>query len=296
MTEPLRRIEQIRSIFLNIQMLFAQSDDMNSIISRIESLDPDFRSIGYESMSMAIALKELQSCSAQLLPAFDPAGWVYFAEHRSSKHRAQVCVGLGWAIAKLNRPFLEIVQNINPEWRHRVADGCGYYDGTFRRRQVVDDLHLPAYIPANGLCMYHQGIGRSLWYSCGADEKKLAAKIKTFTLHMQPFLWRGASIAIAYIGGCYKDQLARIYREAQEFGKYIVEGSALAAASRIQADTMTADTDQCVRLWYEMYNDQLANITSGSLDTFSAAETIYQNWIISTEKHLAKTFNDLISA
>ena len=144
--------------------------------------------------------------------------------------------------------------------------------------------------------MYHQGIGRSLWYSCGADEKKLAAKIKTFPTDKQPFLWRGASIAIAYIGGCYKEQLAHIYKEADEFGKYIAEGGALAAGSRIQAGTMTADTDQCVRLWYDMYNDQSVNIISDSLDTYSAAEIIYQNWIISTEQHLAKTFNDLISA
>ena len=80
-------------------------------------------------------------------------------------HKAQVYIGLGWAIAKLNLPFLSVVERIEIRLYHRVADGCGYYDGSFRQRQTVINQQLPVYLPEAAMPVYEQGIGRSLWYT-----------------------------------------------------------------------------------------------------------------------------------
>lgn len=76
-----------------------------------------------------------------------PGDWLLFANGAALAHQAQVYTGLGWAIAKLNIPFLEAVKKIDCQFYFRIVDGCGYYDGTFRYRQTVINGEWPVYLP-----------------------------------------------------------------------------------------------------------------------------------------------------
>jgi enediyne biosynthesis protein E3 len=284
MTEALLRIERIKSVFLDTQIFYSMHDNIDALIGYLENTETEFRSIAYESASMAIALKELKNNEGLNT-------WLYYKNGPALAHKAQVHVGLGWAIAKLNLPFLAVVNKIDTSLYYRVADGCGYYDGSFRHKQTIMNRQLPGYIPNATMSMYDQGVGRSLWYTCSADINKICSMINSFPAVRQASLWRGIGIAVAYVGGCDDDTLKILLQYAATNRIQLTYGAALALGSRIEANTLTKDTAHCSRLWFS-HTASEANIFS--LDPANPVtdenEQVYFNWIKQVSERLANSF------
>ncbi|HQW93203.1 MAG TPA: DUF1702 family protein [Ferruginibacter sp.] len=284
MNDVIQKIESIQSVFLETQLFYATHNDINGLVSYMEHIPVDFRSIAFESASMAIAIKDLERGG-------ELTDWVKYVSGPAQEHQAQVYVGLGWAIAKLKLPFLPVVEKIENDYHFRVADGCGYYDGSFRQRQTVLSLQLPAYLPQAALCMYDQGVGRSLWYSCRADIHKVKNKIEGFPAERQAALWRGMGIAVAYVGGCDDAYLETVWQYAGANGIQLAYGAALAARSRMKANTMTTDTDRCSRLWFMCSAGGANEFSAETGDTTGTGnEAGYINWITQIEDRLADSF------
>lgn len=281
MNDVLQKIERIRSVFLNTQVFYSKQDNMNALIGYLENTDIEFRSIAYESASMAIAVKDLQNNQ-------ELNTWLFYANVLARAHRAQVYVGLGWAIAKLNLPFLPVVEKIESCLYYRVADGCGFYDGSFRQRQTVLNQQLPAYLPGAAMPLYDQGIGRSFWYTCNGDMKEVCRKVNSFPAGRQASLWRGIGIAVAYVGASDENTLKTLLQLSSTKRLELACGAALAARSRLDANTMNVDTNRCSRLWY--------TLTAGKTKIFSSEPTDmkkeedYFNWIKRAEERLADSF------
>jgi hypothetical protein len=273
MNVALQKTEAIRTVFLETQLFYATHDDLPALMEYLEHTEKEFSSIAYESASMAIALKDFESETF-------PHAWLSFANGPAAAHQAQVYVGLGWAIAKFNFPFLTAVKNLNARLYFRIADGCGYYDGSFKHRRTVTNQELPVYLPAAAMPMYDQGIGRSIWYTEKADIHKICSKIETFASSRHADLWRGVGIAVAYVGGCDDEDLKTLFRYASTNSFQLACGAALAARSRTMANTMTADTDRCSRLWFALSADATA----------TANEDVYCDWIKQVEERLATSF------
>ena len=284
MNEVSKRIERIRSIFLDTQLFYANDPTTGSLLNYLENTEPQFRSIAYESASMAIALKDLEKDHALNT-------WIFFASGPALAHKAQVYVGLGWAISKLNLPFLTVIKKIETRYYHRIADGCGYYDGSFKQRQtVLSQLH-PVYLPEEALPIYDQGIGRSLWYTSNADINKIRDKIDRFPANRQAALWRGIGIAVAYVGGCEDDALFTLLQYAGNNRIQLACGAALVARSRMEANTMTVDTDHCSRLWFNhTAADENIFLTEKPDPATIGNEEVYFNWITQIEDGLAGSF------
>jgi enediyne biosynthesis protein E3 len=272
MNTALQKTEQIRAVFLETQLFYAKHDDMPALIVYLANTEKEFSSIAYESASMAIALKDFEADTF-------PYAWLLYANGAAAAHQAQVYVGLGWAIAKFNFTFLTAVENLQAKFHFRIADGCGYYDGSFKRRQTVVNQQLPVYLPAAAMPMYDQGVGRSIWYTEKADIHTIASRIETFATSRHADLWRGVGIAVAYVGGCSDADLKKLFRYAAENRFQLSCGAALAARSRTKAGTMTNDTDQCSRLWYSLTTNTRAVLNQDA----------YCNWILQVENTLAET-------
>ena len=281
MEEILQKIEEIKSVFINTQLFCGNNNCMNSLQEYLEQIPVTFRSIGYECASMTIALKGFDQNSVS------PA-WRAYACGPARLHQAQVYVGLGWAIAKLTLPFLEVVKDLDPFLHSRVADGCGYYDASFRQRQTVKEQQLPGYLPAAALPMYDQGLGRSFWYSCRADIEIIKSKIADFAADRQASLWRGAGIAIAYVGGCDEKYLKIIFDAAGKHAVQLACGAALAAKSRREANTLTSDTDLCSRLWFDLAGStvEMFTVPPGKI----LNRDVYLSWLNQIEAGVANRF------
>jgi hypothetical protein len=273
MNAALQKTEEIRSVFLETQLFYAKHDDLPALIEYLENTEKEFSSIAYESASMAIALKDFENETF-------PHEWLLFANGPAAAHQAQVYVGLGWAIAKFNFPFLTAIENLHSRFYFRIADGCGYYDGSFKTRRTVTNQELPVYLPAATLPIYDQGIGRSIWYTEKADIHKIRSKIETFVNSRHADLWRGVGIAVAYVGGCDDADLKTLLKYASTNAVQLACGAALAARSRTMANTMTEDTDRCSRLWFTLIADGAA----------IANEDVYCNWIKQIEENLSNSF------
>ncbi len=284
MNTALENTEKIKAVFLETQLFYATHDDMPALIEYLESTEKEFSSIAYESASMSIALKDFEADTF-------PHNWLLFANGAAAAHQAQVYVGLGWAIAKFNFPFLTAVKEIDAQFYFRIADGCGYYDGSFKRRQTVINKQLPAYLPAAALPMYDQGIGRSIWYTEKTDIHKIHSTIETFAANRHADLCRGVGIAVAYVGGCDDDDLKTLFQYAAANGFQLACGAALAARSRTIANTMTADTNRCSRLWYALTATEEPAIAFVNTNTTGASnEEIYCDWINKIEERVAAGF------
>lgn len=279
MNKVVERIETIRAVFLEAQLFYADNNNLAVLTAYLQNVTPEFRSIAYESISMSIAINDLEQHG-------ELNTWLTYANGPGQDHQAQVHVALGWAIAKLKFPFLAVVEKIDAKLHHRVADGCGYYDGSFRKRQAILSQELPVYLPAEMMPLYDQGLGRSLWYSCQGDIHKIAQSILHFDASRHANFWRGVGIAVAYVGGCDDDALNAMMHIAGIHATQLACGAALAARSRVQANTMTEDTDRCARLWF--------GITAGE-HRFSVnqadAEINYNNWLKQIEETLVNGFN-----
>jgi enediyne biosynthesis protein E3 len=270
MNAALQKTEAIKTVFLDTQLFYAKHNDMPALIEYLENTEKEFSSIAYESASMVIALKDFESDTF-------PQEWLLFANGPAAAHQAQVYVGLGWAIAKFNFPFLTAVEKLYSKFYIRIADGCGYYDGSFKYRQTVTNQKLPVYLPTAAMPMYDQGIGRSIWYTEKADIHKICSKIESFAPGRHADLWRGVGIAVAYVGGCDDKDLKTLFEYASTNCFQLACGAALAARSRIMANTMTADTNRCSRFWFAI----TANASG------IANEDVYCNWIKQIEERLA---------
>jgi hypothetical protein len=273
MATALQQTEKIRAVFLETQLFYATHDDLPALIVYLANTEKEFSSIAYESASMAIALKNFEADTF-------PHEWLLFVNGPAAAHQAQVYVGLGWAIAKFNFPFLKAIEKLESQFYLRIADGCGYYDGSFKYRQTVINQQLPVYLPVTAMPMYDQGIGRSIWYTEKADIHKMHSKIETFAADRHANLWRGIGIAVAYVGGCNDEDLKTLLKYAAANGFQLACGAALAARSRTMAKTMTADTDCCSRLWFGLTAD--AHIITN--------EDGYCNWIKQIEETLSDSF------
>lgn len=294
MNEVSQKIERIKSIFLDTQVFYAKYDNIGTLIEYLENTELEFRSIGYESASIAIALKEMENFpfTHQIFPQKNaPAGWYFFSEGPALKHKAQVYIGLGWAVAKLNLPFLQVVQHLETRLHYRVADGCGYYDGSFRQRQTVINQQVPVYLPEAAMSIYDQGVGRSLWYTSNADINKIHSKVDGFPASRHADLWRGIGIAVAYVGGCDDNTIKAIFEYAGEYRVQLACGAALAAKSRMEANTLTTDTNRCSRLWLKFAAGEANMFSVDPVDPATIGnEAVYFNWITQIEEGLANSF------
>jgi hypothetical protein len=139
-----------------------------------------------------------------------------------------------------------------------------------------------------------QGIGRALWFVCGADADHLAATIGGFAPSRRPDLWAGAGLAAAYAGyqsasgpASREDRVTTAQIEASlrelaaHAGRYLpdaAQGAAFAAKARHLAGLVTPHTVTAVRALCGMDVAQAARCTDDARPADVAAGDAYQAW------------------
>lgn len=256
MNTAAQKMEFIREVFQAAKVFCAGENDLEKIVAYCENANSEFRSIAYEAASMQIGLREFEA-NNQL------QNWKHFSDELAKPHAAQIYAGLGWAVAQEVLESEQITGNLPPLLRFRVADGCGYYDGTFRNRQTVRMKAVPTYISEKELPAYYQGLGRSLWYISKGDAAKTNELLLGFSASRHAAMWRGVGIAVAYVGGCDEATLNELKIISGNFLLQLKCGVALAARSRMQAGSITEDVEFCSQI---IYNRSAAEVTQITID------------------------------
>jgi hypothetical protein len=109
-------------------------------------------------------------------------------------------------MARLPRALQSRVRPRDPLLRWLALDGYGFHEAYFRTPLVVTRQRPPRLLPGWRGCassaaqVIDQGIGRALWFVCGADTDRLADTIAGFAPERRPDLWSGVGLAAAYAG------------------------------------------------------------------------------------------------
>ena len=160
-------------------------------------------------------------------------------------HIFMVHIGAGEALARLRRrpePFL-LTRMADPVLRWLVMDGYGFHQGFFTPARYVGQQFVPGYLSPYARRVFDQGLGRSLWFTCGAQVPDIERTIAGFPLRRQPDLWLGVGVACTYVGGVCESAVEELRAAAGTNCAQLAVGSAFVAKGRHQAGNPLPDTN-----------------------------------------------------
>lgn len=245
---------------------------------RLETVERAYRGFAYEGAAMAYGILDgLVPLGRRRVPAFaaGPAG----------QHVYMVNVGAGWAMARLPWPLERSVRPRDPLLRWLALDGYGFHEAYFHTSRVVGDHRPPkppigwGGPPGQAARVIDQGIGRALWFVCGADVERIATVISGFGPARHPDLWSGTGLAAAYATGAGTDALDHLVTASGAHRSELAQGAAFAAKARLLADLVTPDTTAAVAaLCGGLSVEDAAKRTDAARDGLAGGPDSYLIW------------------
>lgn len=173
----------------------------------------------------------------------------------ASRHIFLAYIGMGFAMARLPRGlWKKVVPDLTgdpyyPVMSWLAVDGYGFDRAYFDTRRWVDGQYVPKPYPWDRAPDYFpravdQGVGRALWFICGAQTPQVAAAVNAFATHRQADLWSGVGLAAGFAGGSDPDALGALRRASGEYAPDLAVGAIFAAKARSYSGTVPPQTEQ----------------------------------------------------
>lgn len=227
--------------------------DLTDVKRRLRLVDEEQRGFAYEGATMAYTILDTIRGNRTRDLLSGPG----------EKHILLAYIGIGFAMARLPRPLWkkvlpELPSRYHPTMSWLAVDGYGFDRAYFDTERWVDRQEIPAPYPWQGSPEYFlravdQGIGRALWFICGADPDKVSAAVRRFATGRQADLWSGVGLAATFAGGCPPDGLAQVRKSAGEHWAELALGSVFAVKARTYAGFVPEHT--------AMANEQLSSLS-----------------------------------
>lgn len=232
----------------------------------------DLAGFSHEGSAMALALIDL------LMP-FRRSRWQAFAK-AASEHVYLIHVGAGWALARTRRRRVPPWLGCDPLLEPLVFDGFGFHETFFRPDRVIESRRRPSLPDRGALCIFDQGVGRSLWFVNCADAMRIAATIASFEPERHPDLWSGVGLAAAYAGGVPSEVLAALADLSMPFRGHVAQGVAFAARARQRAGNLTPATELAARIFCGVSAADAADVAESAARALPRDHHIeaYEQW------------------
>jgi enediyne biosynthesis protein E3 len=227
------KIEKVISTFRSAQEL-AENLAHDELIEKLNSYDPEFRSVAFEAASMAIAASDFQQ--SEIVQA---SLWKDFYSVHKVLYEVQLLTGFGWALASHQKKPADFLNQFDSLSAIRILDGYGYYYGLLRSRMCIADMQIPEDIHNDLQFAFDQGLGRRMWYIGKGDLERLMAMLKKFPEERKANLWRGIGTASAFVGGIDLKMYDELGRLSGNHKKQLTIGKLFAIRSRMQAKSIT---------------------------------------------------------
>jgi hypothetical protein len=212
---------------------------------RLSFVDPELRGFAYEGATMAYTILDTMGKGHRTRDLLLGPG---------RPHIFLAYIGMGFAMARLPRPVWKKVLpdltgcEFHPIMSWLVVDGYGFDRAYFDTKRWVDAQHRPAPYPWEGSPDYFlravdQGIGRALWFICGANVPGVIAAVGRFASHRHADLWSGVGLAAAFAGGSDTEGLAALRRSAGAYWTEVALGTVFAIKARTYAGFLPPHTE-----------------------------------------------------
>ena len=236
------RLEHVVGAFVDGYHAAVSWGEPEAMAQALAGIKPELLGFAVEGSAMGFAILDLvtpwrRDRLARLLAGYG-ADHLYLA----------LC-GAGWALARLKRPVTPMLSKLqNETMRWLVVDGYGFHEGFFHAKRTITEHALPKHVSGYAARAFDHGLGRSLWFSCGATPERLASTIGSFAAERQGDLWSGVGLACAYAGGVDEATLMEVKRVAGAHAAALAQGAAFAAKARGRAHNPAAQTDLACRV------------------------------------------------
>ncbi|HEV2148611.1 MAG TPA: DUF1702 family protein, partial [Longimicrobiaceae bacterium] len=187
------RLEEAGSTFLRGYHAALAEPEPARLGALLDGTGAELRGFAYEGSAMALALLDV------LVP-WRSGRLDAFLRGPGDAHAYMVHVGAGWALARLRRRLECPPAGMDPLLGWLALDGYGFHEGYFRPGPTVDGREVPRRLSGYARRAFDQGVGRSLWFSRGADPGRIAGAVARFSPERWADLWSGVGLACAYAG------------------------------------------------------------------------------------------------
>lgn len=230
------KIETVMTVFRETEMFCMKYENKADRIEFANSKDSEFRSVGFEAISMIIAKECLGHKNGF-------TEWIEFYKTHNSLYGAQLLTGLGWAIAAHQTTLpSELSELFSSEQLFKVHDGYGYYYGLFRSRLTIRSKQTPSELNTIIPPGYYSGIGRSLYYHAKGNLTKLRDTVETFDSPVLPEIWQGIGTASLFLGGLSIESIEQLSQCSGAFQEAYFVGVQSACLSRKKANATNETT------------------------------------------------------
>jgi len=267
-----QHLEQVGTFFLKGYNASLDHDGLHSLAEELNALESEFRGFAFEGAAMGLSLLDFLSPWKKRLTSF--------LDGPASAHTYMAYVGVGWAVARLRRSIGRALANLDPLLCWLVVDGYGFHQGYFRSQQHVRRQVLPHLPRGYAYRAFDQGLGRSLWFSDGANIERISQTIASFPLARRADLWSGVGLACTYAGGINPELVGSLLKAAEPFTLHLAQGAAFAAKARQRAGIALAYTDLVCQALCGMTASEAARITDLALEGLPTGgqQTAYEVW------------------
>jgi hypothetical protein len=274
------RLEQAGETFVEGYRAALADDDGAALASALDTVDLERRGFAYEGAAMALALLD------RLAP-WRRDRFAGFVAGPGRPHVYMAHVGAGWALARLRRPPRSI-EGFDPLLGWLALDGYGFHEGYFKGG--LGARPAPGRFRGYQARAFDQGVGRSLWFSTGADTARAARSISRFDGARSADLWSGIALAATYAGGAAPDALGALRDAAGAlYSQHVAQGAAFAAAAREEAGNPASHTELACRLLAGCTAREAADVTAAARRDLppDGDEPAYEVWRARIRGHLS---------
>jgi hypothetical protein len=237
-----------------VDSFYSTIDDarQDRLARRLDALAPELRGIAYEGAGMGL----------MFLDSLVPPGrrLARFAHGHGAPYRSLLYIGAGLVLPRVPRSARRFLDRVDPFHRWFVMDGYGFYEGFFAWERTVQARQVGTRLPGYAARAYDQGLGRSLWFSTGANVPRIISTLDTFAVERKPDLWSGVGLACAYAAGVMdRGAVTALAEAAGTFAADLATGAAVASTFRAQTRQPAPHTDlACDVLWRRSSDDVAA--------------------------------------
>jgi hypothetical protein len=229
------------------------SSTFEVLVPRLNAVALELRGYAYEGAAMGLTGLDCMLPWKKRLRAY-MAG-------PGAAHIYMVHIGAGEALARLRRkpePFIARLHDRVLCWL--VMDGYGFHEGFFSRRRSVDEQKVPAHLSRYARRIFDQGVGRSIWFSAGANVERIAAMIAAFPEARQADLWVGIGVACTYVGGIDHMTIEALQQATGPYRPQLALGAAVVAKGRKLAGNLVPHTDLACEVLCGLSSERAAQL------------------------------------